>query len=42
MHGVVRPGGGYLDWHVVAQHLVGAEIGLIEGDAGGIRGRQQL
>ena len=42
MHRVVRLSGGDLHRHAVAQQLVGAQVGLIQGDAGGVRGGHQL
>jgi hypothetical protein len=34
--------GGRLDLHAVAQQLVGAEVGLVEREAGGVGGRFEL
>ncbi|MCY1301762.1 hypothetical protein D9M70_513940 [compost metagenome] len=42
MHLVVGPTGCHLHIHPVAQQLVGAQVGLVEGDAGGVGGRFQL
>jgi hypothetical protein len=42
MHLLVRLSGGDLHGHAVAQQLVGAQVGLVEGDARGIRSGHQF
>jgi len=36
MHGFVRPAHGHLHRYAVAQQVVGAQVGLVQGDAGGV------
>ena len=43
VHGLVRPAHGHLHRYAVAQQVVGAQVGLVQGDAGGVgRGLELL